>query len=498
MSKQEILHVLSVTTLASFLTGINARILVVGIPVLAHSLGADIEQVLWFTQAYMLGSTAAQLIIGRLSDMYGRVKLFSLGFAVFSIAALLCGFSSNPIQIISLRLAQGVGAAMLMTLSLTIITDVVPSAQLGTWIGVNQVAFRAGSLLGLTLGGFILDYMGWRWLFWIYVPIGIISIVWTGIRMREIYKPTEKPKIDSIGFVTFTSSVSLVLLSLTLAAYGTSYLRLSLILSLIALSLLAAFTLWEMRFPYPALDLKLFKKWQFTGGIIAQFLYSLAFGSVSVLLVIYFSVVRGFSASQTGLFLLPFELTFLIFGTLGGKLSDIYGYAPMTLLGLTLASVSLYAMSSFSTHTPIQFIIASMLLLGCGAGLFVTPNASSIMTSAPPERRGVTSSMRTVSFNVGFALSLNLCILVMTRFIPYDLASRLIAAGEVTNPDIGEISVLAKALSETFKVQSLIMASAMLFSFSRLPIKTLRSRSHLSSIVSQVMRESNESSLKRL
>ncbi len=468
MSEREMLHVLSVTTLASFLTGINARILIVGIPELAHSLGADVEQVFWFTQAYMLGSTAAQLIVGRLSDLYGRVNLFSLGFLLFSFPALLCGFSSDPLQLILLRLIQGVGAAFLMTLSLTIITDAVPRERLGTWIGVNQVAFRAGSLIGLTLGGLILDRMGWRWLFWFYVPIGIASVLWSKVRLRERYGPIERPRVDTLGFLIFTSSISLILLSLTLAAYGAHNIRKSILLASLGLILLIVFTYWERRFPSPALDLRLFRSWQFTGGIVAQFLYSLAFGSVSALLVIYLSVLRGYSASLTGLSLLPFELAFLIFGTLGGRLSDAYGYAPVTLIGLILASASLYSMSSFSMQTPPQLLLASMLLLGCGAGLFVTPNTSSIMASSPVERRGVASSMRTLSFNVGFALSLNLCILTMTRFIPYDLASRLIAAHTIVN--LEEAGVLARALSETFRVQSFIVASAMLFSISRLPL----------------------------
>ncbi|MEM2604749.1 MAG: MFS transporter [Candidatus Korarchaeum sp.] len=474
MIKREILQVLSVTTLASFLTGINARILVVGIPELAHSLGADVEQVLWFTQAYMLGSTAVQLVIGRLSDLYGRVNLFSLGFALFSLSALLCGLSSSPLQIILLRLVQGIGAAILMSISLTIITDVVPTERLGTWIGVNQVAFRAGSLMGITLGGFILEYMGWRWLFWAYVPIGLVSIIWSKVRLREGYKPTERPRIDLFGFLTFTSSISLILLSLTLAAYGSHNIKTSILMASLGMILLLIFVHWETKFSSPALDLSLFRRWQFTSGIIANFLYFLSFGSISVLLVIYLSVVRGYSSSLTGTLLLPLELAFLIFGVLGGRLSDSYGYAQITLLGLTIASFSLYLMSYFSLQTPLQLIVALMVLLGCGSGLFVTPNASSIMSSSPAERRGVTSSIRTVSFNVGFTISLNLCVLVMTRFIPYDLASKLIAAGEAVSGSL-ETEVLAKALSETFKVQSLIMASAMIFSISRLPKVRFRS-----------------------
>jgi MFS family permease len=262
----------------------------------------------------------------------------------------------------------------------------------------------------------------------------------------------------------------LILLSLTLAAYGSAYLRASLILASLGSLILLLFIYLELKSSSPALDLRIFRNWQFAGGIVAQFLYSLAFGSVTVLLVIYLSVVKGLSASLTGMLLLPFEFSFLIFGTLGGKLSDKYGYAPITMLGLALSSTSLYMMSLFSTQTSIRFIVATMLLLGCGAGLFVTPNASSIMAGAPQERRGVASSIRALSFNIGFAASLNLSVLLMTGFIPYDLASKLIAA-ELTNPiDLGNVNLLSRALSETFKFQSLIMASAMLFSTSRLPL----------------------------
>ncbi|MGY0287677.1 MAG: MFS transporter [Candidatus Methanodesulfokora washburnensis] len=467
MQDGKMLHVLSVTTIASFLAGINARIVVVGLPLIAHFLGADVEQALWFTQAYMLGSTAIQLIVGRLSDIFGRVNLFSLGFGLFSIAALLCGFSWNPFNMIAFRFFQGIGAAFLMSLSLTIIADNAPRERVGTWIGVNQVAFRLGSLLGLTLGGVIIDLMGWRWVFWIYVPLGLVSIFWSKRRLEEVFKPRERPRIDSFGFITFTVSISLILLSLTYASYPNSS-RLSWILALAGLMTLSLFILWELRFPSPALDLRIFRIWQFSGGIIAQLLYAIAFGATTILLVVYLEIIRGLSPSDTGLLLVPYELSFLVFGVAGGKLSDRYGYAPVTIIGLALSSASLYLMSGLRMDMPLYIAVIYMLLFGMGTGLFVTPNASSIVMSAPPERRGVASSMRTISFNLGFAISLNLAILVMTQFIPYNIASKLITEDYSGIANIArDLQNLSIALSQTFKVQSIIMAVAIIFSFSR-------------------------------
>lgn len=175
--KQSIIHVITVTTLASFLTGVNARLAVVGIPSIAQALNADVSGVVWIIQGFMLGNTVTQTLIGRLADLYGRVKLFNVGFLVFTVGALVAGLSASPSGVIIARILQGVGGAFLMALSVTILTDNVPSNMLATWLGVNQVAWRVGALAGLTLSGLIIDYLGWRWLFLVQVPVGLVSYV---------------------------------------------------------------------------------------------------------------------------------------------------------------------------------------------------------------------------------------------------------------------------------------------------------------------------------
>ncbi|MEM2074282.1 MAG: MFS transporter, partial [Nitrososphaeria archaeon] len=252
-----ILSVLSVTTLASFLTGLNARLAVVGLPVIAHELSADIDTVLWIIQGFMLGSTIIQLIVGRLSDLFGRVRLFNLGFLIFITAAIIAGAAPNPLLLVLARIIQGVGGAFLMTLSITILTDNVPKNRLGTWLGINQVAWRVGAVVGLSLSGLIIDLWGWRWLYLFYVPLGFGFYLWSTQKLKEVYKPSVKPYIDKVGFATFTGFLSSLLVALSLFTFGPSYVNLAYILLIVSIVFLVAFVFWENKIPWPALDLSL-------------------------------------------------------------------------------------------------------------------------------------------------------------------------------------------------------------------------------------------------
>lgn len=473
-NRQSIVHVISVTTLASFLTGVNARLAVVGIPTIAQALSTSITGVVWIIQGYMLGSTFIQTIIGRLADLHGRVKLFNIGFIIFTLGALATGFSTNSIEVVLSRILQGIGGAFLMALSVTILTDNVSSNMLATWLGVNQIAWRVGALVGLTLSGLIIDYMGWRWLFLIQIPIGIAAYIWSKLILRDVYKPVEKPIMDWKGFSTFITSITLILIALTLLAYGFEFTMLGNILLIIGVLLLAIFIIIELRVLSPLIDLKLFKVWQFTGGIIAQALHSIAFGASITLLSIYLQNVREFSASVTGLIFLPFELSFLIAGVTGGRLSDLYGYVPITIAGLLTAGTSLYVLSMLTStiESDISTLLIAIAFLGIGAGLFIAPNTSSIMASVPPYRRGVASSIRMIFANIGFMVSLNIAILIITMHIPYSIASKILIHIDISGVQIENIvNEFAYGIGTSFKTQAIIMFIAIPFSLTRLRYK---------------------------
>lgn len=442
------------------MSGIDSRIIVIGIPQVAAALNADAEQAIWFTQAYIFGSTVALLFIGRVSDMVGRVKIYTLGFTVFTVGSLLTSLSSTPDYVIAFRVLQGFGSAALFANSAAIITDSTPSNELGLFLGINMVAFRAGAMMGLTISGLILSVLDWRALFYINVPIGIFGTYWARRRLKEVSKPDRGAPMDWVGFLTFTASIVSFLLALTYAAYGTFSLTSVLALTTSSVLFLGIFIRQERNNPHPLLDLGLLRIREFTGGVIAQMLNSLAWGAVLLLLSLYLQLVKGLSPFYAGVSIIPFDVAFLAVGPLSGRLSDRYGHLPFTTSGLAIMSFSLLLMSTTTVDTPYLTLALYLVIFGVGVGIFSSPNMSSIMGSVPPQERGVASGIRATFFNVGYVLSFNVAILVMTVALPFSVITSVISS---TNPSaiLGvDKTLFAKGLDYAFQVSALINAIA--------------------------------------
>ena len=437
------------------MAGIDSRIVIVGLPQVAAGIGADAEQAIWITQAYVLGSTVALLLIGRVSDVVGRVKMYANGFAVFTVGSLLTSIAFDPTQVIIFRFIQGLGSAILFTNSAAMIVDATPDNELGYFLGINQVAFRMGAMAGLTLSGIILTVLvDWRALFYINVPIGIFGTLWAQRKLKEIAKLEEGAPIDWAGFGTFTVFISATLLALTLAAYGIGENAIVSTLSVIAVVFLAAFVFIELRNKYPLLDLKLLRIREFSGGVVAQLLNAVAFGAVLLLLSLYFQLVLGMNPLTAGLIILPLDVVTVFLGPLSGKLSDKYGHMPFTTGGLALVSLSLFLFAAMDVNTPrdqqIVQLIVYMVIFGGGLGIFASPNMSSIMGSVPSERRGIASAFRATFFNMGFVISLNLAILIMTFTIPYGLVSQIISATNPVTITAADKALFADSLKSTY------------------------------------------------
>lgn len=444
------------------MSGIDSRIIVIGIPQVAAALHADAEQAIWFTQSYIFGSTVALLFIGRVSDIFGRVKIYSVGFTIFTVGSLLTSLSPSPDYVIAFRVLQGFGSAALFANSAAIITDSTPSNQLGLFLGFNMVAFRVGAMLGLTLSGLILSVLDWRALFYINVPIGIFGTYWAQRRLREVSKRDVGATMDWIGFATFSVSIISFLLALTYAAYGTVPVAGVLVLIALSAVFLLAFVIRERSYPHPLLDLGLLKIKEFTGGVVAQMLNSLAWGAVILLLSLYLQLVKGLSPLYAGLSILPFDLAFLAVGPLSGRLSDKYGHMPFTTTGLGIMSASLLLMSTTTVDTPYLTLALYLVVFGVGVGIFSSPNMSSIMGAVPPSERGVASALRATFFNVGYVLSFNVAILVMTAALPYSVITSVISS---TNPSsiLGvDKTLFAKGLDYAFQVSAVINAVAII------------------------------------
>jgi EmrB/QacA subfamily drug resistance transporter len=407
------------------MAGIDTRIIIVGLPTVARQLGTDVESIIWISQSYLLASTVGLLLIGRITDVIGRVKIYNIGFVIFTIGSALASISQSATQLILSRIVQGTGSAMLITNSAAILTDATPSDELGTILGINQIAFRIGSVAGLTLSGVIIAISGWRALFYLNIPIGIFGTAWAHLRLREISTKDVQKKMDWLGFAAFTSGLTLVLLGITVLSYGiTEALPGFVMLSLSAI-LLVYFRI-EMRSNAPLLDLRLFKIREFAAGNIAQLLNALAWFGIVLMVSFYMQIVFDFTALQTGVSLLPLEVAFVLFGPISGKLSDKYGARLFSTLGLSVSSVGLFWLTQVNISSSYSEVAIPLILLGVGNGMFVAPNISSIMGSVPANRRGVASGFRTTMFNIGGTASAGLAILLITTGIPYSVFSGLL------------------------------------------------------------------------
>ncbi len=456
------------TTVGVIMSGIDSRIVIVGLPQVAAALHADAEQAIWITQAYVLGSTVALLLIGRVSDVLGRVKIYTSGFGVFTVGSLLVSLAVDPNQVIIFRFIQGLGSAILFTNSAAMIVDATPENELGYFLGINQVAFRMGAMAGLTLSGIILTvFFDWRALFYINVPIGVFGTLWARGKLKEIAKLETGAPIDWLGFGTFTVFISSLLLALTLAAYGVAedWVVTGLLVAMVV-SLLA-FIWIDTHTRYPLLDLKLLRIREFSGGVVAQLMNAVSFGAVLLLLSVYFQQVRGMSALIAGLIMIPLDITTVLLGPLSGKLSDKHGHLFFTTGGLAIVSLSLFLFATTDVNTSIYLLIAYMMVFGTGLGIFASPNMSSIMGAVPSERRGIASAFRATFFNVGFVISLNLAILIMTFTIPYTQVSAIISSPNPGALPASETDAFVAALRNAYLWMAVINTIAIVPSMLR-------------------------------
>ncbi len=448
------------------MSGIDGRIMIVGLPTVAAALRADAEQAIWFTQAYTIGSTIALLFIGRVSDIFGKVKVYALGFAIFTVGSLLTALSNSPDAFIAARMAQGLGSAALFANSAAIITDAFPATQLGTALGVNQIAFRVGAMAGLTLSGLILAFLAWPFLFYVNVPIGIFGTVWALKRLKDTGRPERIAPMDWTGFATFTVFISLLLLALTYAAYGIADVWFVSALSIASVAFLGIFVRLEHHREHPLLDLGLLRIREFTGGIVTQLLNSIAWGSFLLVISLYLQLVQGYSTLQAGLAIVPFDVAFVLVGPVSGSLSDRYGTRPFTTTGLAVISASLLLFAGSGISTPYSVVALYLVVGGAGMGLFASPNMSSIMGSVPVRRRAVASALRATFFNVGYTLSLNLVILLMTFTIPLSQITQILTSLTPTTLLVDR-TAFASAIDHVYVVMAVINAVAIIPSILR-------------------------------
>ncbi len=444
------------------MVGIDTRIVIIGLPQVSEQLGADIEQAIWITQAYTLTNTLMLSLIGRLGDIFGRVRIYMYGFAIFTIGSALTSLGTDPSEVILFRGIQGIGAALVFTNSIAILTDAAPRRQLGLFLGINQIAFRAGALLGLTLSGLILSFLDWRALFYINIPIGIFGTLWARHALKETALLDKNRKIDWIGFILFTAFLFCLMVGLTFAAYGSSGLTYAYSLLAASAAFIAAFLLYERKAQYPLIYLRVFRIRQVSGGLFALLFNIITWTAVLLLLSLQFQLVNNQSPLEAGLRILPFEIAFLAIGPLSGKLADKYGQSQFTITGLILSTVALLLFSTTDQNTPYLILSIYMVLLGVGTGLFVAPNLRAVMSSVPTERHGVGSALFTLFLNIGLTVSLNLTVVIMSLTAPYDLITQIISAVNPQSITAAGRELFVASLKNTYFAFAIINSIALI------------------------------------
>jgi len=417
--------VLTNTTIGAFMSQLDGNIVLIALPTITRSLNASAFEALWVLMGYILMTAVLLLAFGRLADMYGKVRLYNLGFAIFTIGSGLCSLSLNGGMLVFFRLVQGVGAALIWANNAAILTDAFPPNERGRAIGVNLVAGISGSVIGLILGGILTVALGWQSIFWINLPIGAFATYWAYKKLREL-GTVHHERIDLPGNILFAGGLTAFLVGLTLGALS-GYTLVDVVSMVAGLLMVGGFVYVECTLVLHLMDFTLFKIRAFTAGIFSNFLASIARSAVSLVLTIYFQGVLIYDAFKAGLALIPFAVAFVSLGPLSGYLSDKYGPRWFTTVGLSISTAGLVGLALIPANVSYWVLAVLMILVGAGGGMFVAPNISSIMSSAPVTRRGVASGMSATLVTTGALLSLSISFAVLATSIPINVLQAVFA-----------------------------------------------------------------------
>ena len=420
--------VLTNTTIGAFMSQLDGNIVLIALPTITRVLNASAFEALWVLMGYILMTAVLLLLFGRLADMYGKVRLYNVGFLIFTLGSGLCSLAFSGASLVFFRLVQGVGAALIWANNAAILTDAFPPNERGRAIGVNLVAGISGSVIGLVLGGVLTVALGWQSIFWINLPIGVFATFWAYKKLHEL-GTVRHERVDLPGNLLFAGGLSAFLIGLTLGALS-GYTTLDLIMMIAGLVALVGFGYVELKAPTPLMDLKLFKIRPFTAGILSNFLASISRSGISLVLTIFFQGALLEDALTAGLSLIPFAVAFVTVGPLSGYLSDKYGARGFTTGGLLISSTALFGFSVVPGDVPYPILAGLMVVSGIGGGMFVAPNISSIMNATPVTRRGVASGMSATLVTTGALLSLSMSFVVLATKIDKNIL-RAVFAGEI-------------------------------------------------------------------
>ena len=448
--------VLSNTTLGVFMAFLNSSIVIIALPAIFRGISlnplapSNVSYLLWMLLGFSVASAVLVVSLGRLGDIVGRVKLFTLGFAIFTVGSIALSLtpgkgSGAALYLVIMRIVQGVGGAFLFSNANAIIADTFPPERRGTALGINQVAGLSGAFIGLIAGGVLAD-INWRAVFIVSVPFGIFGTVWAFYKLKDV-APRRRVKIDYLGSILFAASLILILIAISYGIQPTKGHTMSwgtptILAELIGgVGLLIIFFIVENRVEEPMLKVDLFKTRAFAAGNLANLLAAIGRGGLQFMLILWLQGIwlplHGYSFSQTplwaGIYLLPLTVGFLVSGPASGYLSDRFGARAFATVGMVIAGASFLALILLPVNFSYLVFAPILLVNGIGFGLFAAPNSSAVMNSVPASSRGTASGMLATLTNTGQVLSIgiffSLMIAGLSSSLPTELYNGLTSSG---------------------------------------------------------------------
>lgn len=404
---------LIIATIASFSTPFISSAINIALPSIGSEFHTDAILLSWIPTAFLLVAAMLAVPFGRIADIHGMKKIFNYGMIIFTISSLLCALAPSDVTLILFRIIQGVGSSMIFVTSLAIITSVFPPKERGKAIGINIASVYTGLSLGPVLGGILTQNLGWRSIFIILVPLGLLVIILTYWKLEGEWAVCRGEKFDLTGSILY--SIMLVLIM-----YGFSTLPsiLGIIMLILGVIGLISFILWELRVETPVLDMKLFfNNTTFAFSNLAALLNYSATFAVTYLLSLYLQYIKGFPVQNAGLILIAQPLVMVIVTPIAGRLSDHYDPRIMATIGMTIVTIGIAGFAFLTQTTSLEYIILSLAILGLGFGLFSSPNTNSIMGSVEKRFYGIASASVSTMRLIGQTLSMGVALLIFSIYI---------------------------------------------------------------------------------
>ncbi|QGA53187.1 MFS transporter [Sulfolobus sp. E5-1-F] len=453
--------ILFVLTLGSLMAAVDTTIVLLALPTITSSLHTDLLSSIWVLLAYMIVISVLSTQAGRIGDLFGKGRVYNLGFVIFTVASALCGISTNIDMLIIFRIIQAIGGSMLVANSSSIVADVFPPNRRGKAYGITSLGWNIGALVGIVLGGILTTFLGWQYIFYINVPIGIVAVILGVMNIRDINKVNTKLDIPGAIFL----GILLALISLSLMFIAASGISTDNIIELaLGVVLIPLFLLNEARSKYPILNLKIFKIRLLTYSLLANFLQGIGGLSLSFLLIMYLQGVRGLSPLDSSLLLTPGYVVASILAPFMGKVADKGKPGIIAGIGLIFIFITLILYFLLLTPTTNYYLIVGIsAITGIGSAMFWPSNSTAIMFHAPKEYYGSVSGLSRTLGNIGTILSYVLSIVVATLSIPRNVAFEIFIGTTTLNGDVSVTFV--NGLHFAFLISSIIIIIAMVFSF---------------------------------